>query len=454
MRNDLDDRTSPETAALARFLAETDDADVPDDVLAESRRCLLDFLGVTIGAVDAEAPRLVRAYVRELGGHPQALLLGTADRVRATDAALANGVAGHVFDFDDTHVPTILHPTVPLYASSLALAQWRGLTGSEVVRAHALGYEVGARVSLALYPTHYDIGWHMTGTTGTLAAASASAVLAGLTPGEVVYALGLASTQASGHREHFGSMTKSFHSGRAAADGLTSALLAGHGYTTAPDPIQGRRGLLAVTATDADAGRLTDALGERWEIFRNGVKPYACGVVAHPVIDSVRRLGRDHAIDAEQVERIELRVNPLVVELTGRLEPRTGLEGKFSTVFASAIALIDGAAGEHQFTDTNVVRPDVRALMARIELRPDTDVPHTQAHATAVLGDGRTQTVDVLAATGTPENRMSDDELAAKYHDLVDPVLGAAQARRLRELVDGVEKADTLDDLLAATIPD
>jgi 2-methylcitrate dehydratase PrpD len=449
----MDERVSPETRQLLAFLSDFPSEDLPEAVLHQSKRCLLDFLGVAIGAVEEPAPSIIRRQLEVLGGNPQATVVGTRSRLRVTDAALLNGVAGHVFDFDDTHIPTILHPSTPLYAAALAVGEWRGRSGRDLLAAHALGYELGARVSVALYPEHYDVGWHMTGTTGTLAAAGAASRMLGLGGSTIAHCAGLAATQAAGHREQFGAMTKSFHAGNAARSGVFAALLAEGGYTAAPDSLQGRRGMLSVMSSRSTPADLVEGLGERWEIFRNGIKPYACGVVSHPPIDAVRRLGRDHGLGADDIERIQLIVHPLVAELTGKTDPRTGLEGKFSVQFACAIALIDGAARERQFSDANVYRADVRRLMARIELVPSGDMPHEAATAVATTADGRRLEVVVSAATGTPDNPIADDELIEKFHDLADPVIGAAQAGVLAAQVWSLDEADDLAALLATTVP-
>lgn len=448
-----DDRTSAETRTLVDFLIGTQSADVPAEVLHESKRCLLDFLGLAIAAADEPAVAIARAQFQLLGGEAQAVSLGTGVRLRVTDAALVNGIAGHAFDFDDTHIPTILHPTTPLYAAGLGLAEWQGRSGADLLAAHALGYEVGARASLALYPEHYDVGWHMTGTTGTLAAAGASARLLGVPSAAAVHAIGVAATQASGHREQFGTMTKPFHAGHAASAGVLAALLAREGFTSAPDPLQGRRGMFAVMSQAATPCDLVDGLGQRWEIFRNGTKPYACGVVTHPAIDAVRRLGAETGWAGSDVQDVELRVHPLVLELTGKREPRTGLEGKFSVVFACAIALIDGSVGHAAFSDANVRRDDVRGLMQRIRVVPSDTLGHTQASVTATGLAGAVYTGHVEHASGTPENPLPDEGLADKFHDLVGPVLGAAQAKKLESQVWQLDVATDVHELIAATVP-
>jgi 2-methylcitrate dehydratase PrpD len=450
---DVDERVSAETRELVTFVCDSPAASLPADVLHESKRCLLDFLGVAIGAAREPAPAIAGEVAAALGGSPQAQVYGTGTRLRATDAALVNGISAHVFDFDDTHIPTILHPTTPLYAAGLALAEWRGASGLELLASHALGYELSARVSVALYPEHYDTGWHMTGTTGTLGAATASSRLLGLRPAVFAHALGVAATQAAGHREQFGAMTKSFHAGHAAEAGLLAALLAERGYVAAPDSLQGRRGMFAVMSTRSTPADLVSGLGERWEVFRNGIKPYACGVVTHPPIDTVRILASEHGVRPDEVESITLSVHPLVAELTNKTDPRTELEAKFSVIFTCAVALLEGHARQRQFTDENVHRDDVRALMARIRVVPADDVPHEACVMQARLVDGREITVRVDDATGTPGNRMSDDELLAKFHDLVDDVLGSARADALAGLVWEVDRADSVAELVAATVP-
>jgi 2-methylcitrate dehydratase PrpD len=453
MGEDYDDRTSVETRTLLDFASRTPADEIPADVLHESTRCLLDHLGLAIAGAGEPAASIARAQCSLLGGEPQARVLGTSDRLRVTDAALVNGIACHALDFDDTHVPTILHATTPLYAAGTALAEWRGTSGIDLLAAHAFGFELSARVSNALYPEHYDAGWHMTGTTGALASATVAIRLLGLEGATATHCLSIAATQAAGHREQFGTMTKPFHTGHAAQAGVWAGLLAAGGFTAAPDPLQGRRGMFAVMSTRSTPEDLTSGLGDTWQIFDNGVKPYACGVVTHPPIDAVRQLRTVHGLTAGDVERIELTVHPLVLELTGKTEPRTGLEGKFSVTFACAIALLEGTAGEHQFTDEKVVAPGVRDLMSRITPAASPELNHSEARAVGHTRDGRTIEIVVEHATGTPQNRISDADLAAKFHDLADPVLGASRATELEAAVWKVAELDDVTELVQLATP-
>ena len=450
---DYDDRTSAETRTLLDFVSRTPARDVPADVLHESTRCLLDHLGLAIAGASEPATNIAMAQCRLLGGDPQARILGTRYRLRVTDAALVNGISCHALDFDDTHVPTILHPTTPLYAAGTALAELRGSRGIDLLAAHSFGYELAARVSNALYPEHYDAGWHMTGTTGALASATVAIRLLGLEGVTATHCLSIAATQAAGHREQFGTMTKPFHAGHAAQAGVWAGLLAAGGFTGAPDPLQGRRGMFAVMSSASTPSDLVDGLGDRWQIFDNGVKPYACGVVIHPAIDAVRDLAVRMGLTADRIDKIKLHVHPLVKELTGKTDPRTGLEGKFSVTFSCSIALVDGRAGEAEFSDKAVHRDDVRALMACIEVVPDPAVPHTQAGATAFTRSGDTVETWVDHARGTPGNRLSDDELREKFFRLADDVIGRDRAESLADAALSLKSGGSVDAMLALTTP-
>jgi 2-methylcitrate dehydratase PrpD len=426
---------------------------VPADVLHESTRCLLDHLGLAIAGAAEPAASIALAQCRLLGGDPQARILGTRHRLRVTDAAFVNGISCHALDFDDTHVPTILHPSTPLYAAGTALAEWRGSRGIDLLAAHSFGYELAARVSNALYPEHYDAGWHMTGTTGALASATVAIRLLGLEALTATHCLSIAATQAAGHREQFGTMTKPFHAGHAAQAGVWAGLLAAGGFTGAPDPLQGRRGMFAVMSSASTPGDLVDGLGERWQIFDNGVKPYACGVVIHPAIDAVRDLAVRKGLTAHRIDKIKLHVHPLVKELTGKTDPRTGLEGKFSVTFACAIALLDGRAAEAEFSDKAVHRDDVRAVMARIEVLANPAVPHTQAGATALTRGGETVETWVDHARGTPGNRLSDDELREKFVGLAVDVIGSERAKRLADAAFSLKDGGSVEEMLELTTP-
>jgi 2-methylcitrate dehydratase PrpD len=232
-------------------------------------------------------------------------------------AALVNGISSHVLDFDDTHLKTVIHPAGPVASAILALAETRPVSGRDFLHALVLGAEVECRIGNAVYPAHYDRGWHITGTAGVFGAAAACGRLLGLSEQQMCWALGLAATQPVGLREMFGTMTKSFHPGRAAQNGFTAALLAKENFTSSEVGIEGRTAWAHVLSTACDFTQITNGLGEHFEISLNTYKPFACGVVLHPIIDACLQLRAANHLTPDAIDRVDIAVPPLVFELTG-----------------------------------------------------------------------------------------------------------------------------------------
>src|SRR5512140_624036 len=310
-----DTNAPPVTGTLARFVSGHPSRGWNDGVEHEAHRTFYNWLGCAIGAARHEAADAALAAVAMLEPAAQATVLGRAERIDMASAALVNGITSHTFDFDDTHLKTIIHPAGPVASAVLALAEHAGLSGRAVMDALVLGIDVSCRVGNCVYPDHYDRGWHITGSTGMLGAAAGCARLLQLDERQAAMALGIAASQPIGLREQFGTMTKPFHPGAAARAGLTSALLAMHGFTSSARAIEAPRGFVQVVSDKRTWSEVTDELGERFEIAFNTYKPFACGIVIHPSIDAAVQL-RDRGVAPEQVERIALRVHSLVLELT------------------------------------------------------------------------------------------------------------------------------------------
>jgi len=435
----------PITDLLARFVAGHASRGWDESVEREAHRTFFNWLGCAIGASRHEAAEAALAAVRMLEPAPQASVLGRAEKVDMASAALVNGITSHTFDFDDTHLKTIIHPAGPVASAVLALAEQRGAGGRAVVDALVLGIDVACRIGNVVYPDHYDRGWHITGSTGMLGAAAGCARLLGLDAAKTAMALGIAASQPVGLREQFGTMTKPFHPGAAARAGLTSALLASHGFTASRRALEAPRGFIQVVSDKRAWHEATDELGSRFEISFNTYKPFACGIVIHPAIDACVQL-RERGIAAEQVARIELRVHPLVLELTGKKEPKTGLEGKFSVYHGCAAGLVFGRAGEAEFADAVVNRPDVVALRRKVEATVDVAIDEAAVDVTAVLVDGRRLQVRVEHAIGSLQRPLSDEQLDAKFTQLVEPVLGA---EKVRAIADSCRRLGSLPDVRA-----
>lgn len=422
-----DTAAPPITSILAKFVATHPSRGWSDAVEHEAHRTFYNWLGCAIGAARHEAADAAVAAVQLLQPAPQATLLGRKEKVDMASAALVNGITSHTFDFDDTHLKTIIHPAGPVASAVLALAEKQGLSGRSVIDALVLGIDVACRVGNTMYPDHYDRGWHITGSTGMLGAAAGCARLLGLNEQQTAMALGIAASQPVGVREQFGTMTKPFHPGGAARAGLMAALLASRGFTASPRALEAPRGFVQVVSDKRAWNEVTDELGERFEISFNTYKPFACGIVIHPSIDACVQL-RDQGVTPEQVESIELRVHSLVLELTGKKEPKDGLQGKFSVYHGCAVGLIHGRAGEAEFSDAVVNDDRVVALRNKVRATVDDTIDEAAVRVTAVLRGGRRVEVRVDHAIGSMQNPLTDAHLEAKFMDLVAPVLGEGRA--------------------------
>jgi 2-methylcitrate dehydratase PrpD len=423
-----DHNAPPITAELAKFVAEHPSKGWSEEVEHEAHRTFLNWLGCAIGAAQHEAVEAALAAVHMLSPAPQATLAGRSERVDMASAALINGISSHTFDYDDTHLKTIIHPAGPVASAVMALAEHQNSSGRQVMDAMVLGIDVACRMGNLVYPQHYDRGWHITGSTGTLGAAAACARLLGLNAQQTTMALGIAASQPVGLREQFGTMTKPFHPGGAARAGLMSALMAKQGFTASARALEAPRGWAQVLSTKYDWREAQDELGQRFEISFNAYKPFACGIVIHPSIDACAQL-RAQGVKPEEVQSIELRVHPLVLELTGKKTPQDGLQGKFSVYHGCAVGLIFGRAGEEEFSDHIVRREDVVRLRDKVQAVVDTSVREESVYVTAHLIDGRSVKVHVEHAIGSLQKPMTDADLERKFHDLSDPILGAGKAQ-------------------------
>jgi 2-methylcitrate dehydratase PrpD len=336
------------------------------------------------------------------------------------------------------------------------VAEHLGLGGRALLDAIVLGIEVSCRVGNAIYPDHYDRGWHITGTTGMLGSAAACSRLLGLDARRTQMALGIAASQPIGLREQFGTMTKPFHPGGAARVGLMSALMARHGYTASGRALEAPRGLLQVFSDKTDWSEIIDGLGEigpnaRWEAALNTYKPFACGIVIHPAIDGCVQLRGLHGLTAADIERVTLRVHSLVLELTGKKTPTTGLESKFSVYHSCAVGLLFGRAGEHEYTDEVVNRPEVTALRGRVEAIVDDRIDEASADLTIHTTDGRELHLFVEHAIGSVERPMNDAQLHLKFAGQSEPVLGSEKTARAWALAMDIAQCADLRQFIAAT---
>ena len=421
------------TRTLAEWVVQSQASDIPDSVKKEAVRSIVNSVGVTVGGSSDEA---VTAALRALGpyaGAPKSAIFGRHDRLDPLNAALINGISSHVLDFDDTELNTIIHPAGVVACALFALAGDHPMTGAQFLHAFVLGTEIECRLGNAIYPSHYDLGWHITATCGAFGAAAACGKVLGLDTQKMVWALGTASVQAAGLKVVFGSMGKSFQVGRAAQNGLLSAVLAKQGFTSSDVALEGVDGYFAAATRHHDDAQLIGHLGEHYEISTNTYKPFPCGIVIHPAIDAAIQLNKEFHLKAEDITSIELRANPLILQLTGKQAPRTGLEGKFSAYHSVAIAMIRGRVGLPEYSDAAVADPTVVGLRSRVHITTDLGVRSDEVYMTLKDRNGNVHEKHVEHAIGSLQRPMADADIEAKFMGLAVGILPEAQAKSLLE---------------------
>lgn len=434
------------TRALAQYVVNAKYEDLPPAVRKEGTRTLLNFVGVAVGASHHEAINATVAALAPFAGPPQAGILGRRERFDVLNAAMVNGISAHVFDYDDTHLRTRIHPAAPVVPAVLALAEYQPISGKAFLHALIVGIEVELRMGNCIYPEHEDEAWESsmvsltTGACGIFGAAAAAGILLGLSEQQMVWALGLAGSQPVGFRESFGSMTKSFNPGRAANNGLLAALLASKNYTSSDQMIEAKRGWANTISSKRDYTEITNGLGKHYEAALNTYKPYACGIVLDPAIEAAIEVRNEYKVTPDQVDHVDLRVNSQVLELTGKKTPSVGLEGKFSVYHAVAVAIVEGKGGEKQFSDQAVRDPAVVALRSKVIPVVDPSMKQEQVDLIIVLKDGRRLHKYIERATGSVEVPMTDSALETKFSDLAEGILPAPQIRRLMDTCWNVEK--------------
>jgi 2-methylcitrate dehydratase PrpD len=378
----------------------------------QAKRSLVNFFAVTLAGCRSRPIEIALRSLAEFSGGKQVALIGNATRIDALSAAFLNAAGANVDDFCDTHTATVIHPTAPVAGALFSYADLQRISGSDLLLALVLGNEVQARIGLAISPSHYNRGWHITSTCGVFGAATASGKLLGLDERQMVWALGIAATQSAGLCECLGTPAKSVSVGNAARNGLWSALLAEKGFDGPAEPLAGVQGFYHALNEEANLSHLTDGWGESWAIMATCYKPYPCGFVIHPVLDCALDWRRDHP--TAEVARVVVRGNPLLSIRADRPDISTGREAQVSVQHAVAAALVKGQAGLDQFSDACVRDPDVLKLRSKVEVVRDERFSTVAAAVEITTADGKTFKLEQPAARGSDANPLSDSDLEQK----------------------------------------
>ena len=453
------------TQEVAHFVARTRYRDIPKEVVQLARGFILDGLGVALAGSTDECSRIVQAQIRHMNGKGESSIVGTALSAPAAKAALANGVAGHAMDYDDTQLSTskeavyglLTHPTTPVLAAVLAIGEKEKISGEEFVLAYLLGVEVECRIADAINPRHYQDGFHSTATMGGLGAAMAVGKILGLKEELLIRALGIAASMASGLRENFGTMTKPLHAGRAAENGVTAALLARAGFTAAANILEARRGFFNAMAGGCDESKITGRLGSPYFMKEPGIsiKPYPSGSLSHPAQDLILDLVKQHDLGADDIDHIDVGTNSNVPNALIYPMPTTALEGKFSIPFCMAIAVLERKAGIAQFQDRKVRDKKVVALMKRVTLYVDDELEklgydQVRSRIRIRLKNGQAIEGRYDVARGHPEKPLSWAELGDKFRDCASLVLANKSAEETIRLVGRLDELRSLSPLMRA----
>src|SRR5712691_1826168 len=444
------------TSVLAEFIVKSRWEDCPAGAVDAARRAILDCVGVMLAGSAEPAARIVQQIAESEGGAPLATIVGTRRRTGAVWAALANGTAAHALDFDDTNFAMLGHPSAPVLSAGLAAGELVLADGRAVLHAFLLGFEVETTLAEVINPAHYAHGWHATCTLGTLGAAAAAARLLGLDGTQTRHALAVAASQSSGLKENFGTMIKPFHAGHAARSGVLSALMAREGWTASEHALEGPQGFFSVLGAGKLALEPLGTLAALWKILTIGVavKPYPSCACTHSIIDSALELRRVHAIAPEQVEHVTVGVGASVPRILIHSRPRTGLEAKFSGEFSAAAALIDGRVGIATFRDDKTEDPAIKALMERVRVVVDPEIPrggdqHMWTRVTLRLRDGREVSIAPRPVPGHPGSPLSLDQLREKFRDCARIVLPDDRVESVRQMVEDLDGCPDLRSLTA-----
>jgi 2-methylcitrate dehydratase PrpD len=450
------------TDQVAGFVLETKASDIPKDVAHLGKRSVLDGIGLALAGAASETGAIARRYLEALRFESEgdSTVIGSQMRIPARFAAFANGIAIHADDYDDTQLAVakdrvyglLTHPTAPALPPALALAERHRSSGLDMMLAYQIGVEIECKVAEAIMPRHYQHGFHSTATCGSIGAAATAAKLLGLDREATRRALSLGATQAGGLRENFGTMTKPFHAGRAAENGVTAAEMAALGFTASPNGLEADRGFFRAAGGGFDANAIDGKLGKPWTFHFPGVsiKPHPSGSLTHPGMAVMMELIRKHDIQPARVKRVAVGTNHNMPNALIHHRPKNELQAKFSMEFCMAILLLERKGGLEQFTDAVVNRADVQAMIEKVDfaVHPEAEAAGFDKMTTIIeieLDDGKVFKERADFGKGSPANPMTDDELAEKFRQCAQ--WGKLPKDRVATVLDMLWHIETLKDV-------
>jgi 2-methylcitrate dehydratase PrpD len=440
---------------LGTFLARLSYNDLSEPQIRKLKIYFLDWLGSAIAGKDQAPVQIILGVIRDLGGTPESTIIPTQSHGNCLMAALANGASSHMMEMDDLHRESILHPAAAIIPAVLALAEREKASGADLLLAIAVGYEAAIRVAVAAGPSHYRF-WHTTGTCGTFGAAAGAARLLGLNEEQTISAYGSAGTQASGLWEFLtnNAMSKQLHTGKAALNGLLSALLAQRGFTGARRILEGEKGFFKATSSDFDAAKCLAHLGKEFYFERNSLKYHASCGHTHSAIDAVLQATGGAVFGPEDIVKVTVSVYQGALDLLGPIQPTTPYFAKFNLPFCIASALMFGHANLADFTTENIGDPEIARMMQKIEIQSDPELTtmyprQWPARAEIVKRSGERLAGRMTYPKGDPENPLSESEVVAKFKSLTGGLISDAWADTLCERALSLERLSDVSTFFA-----
>lgn len=434
------------TRKLAEYVAQSTYEDLPGEVITQAKRCFIDTLGVSLAGADSPTVKILIGLVKDLGGKRQASIIQSPLKTTVLNAGLVNGAMSHVLDFDDVHSEAILHTSGFLVPPALAGGEWKRRSGKEILSAFVMGFEAATRVSFAAGRGKHqlDLGWHPSSTIGRIGAAVCFGKLLRLDPHQMATAIGIAATQAGGLRRVFGTLTKHFHPGKAAHDGILAVLLASRGLSAPTDILEGSDGLCQVLSRQFDSNQILEGLGHRFEILNNSFKPYPACYQTHSVINACLEISKQLPISPSTVEEVVCEVNPIAIDVAAIQDPKDGNEAKFSLYYCAARGLM-GDVSLSKFQPEEIRKDDVLQLMRKVQLKANPSLTIKNALVDVKMKNGKDLKSRVDHLKGGPSNAMTDDEMDEKFTGLALPVL--KRKDKTKRVLHSLRTFETLKDI-------
>lgn len=435
------------TQKVARYIFETKYDQFAKEVIERSKLCLLDWIAVTLAGSGAEVSQNIFQTIKLFGGKKQATILGMQTKTSLPFAALINGTASHALDYDDVYIDRSGHPSAPVIPAILSISEWKGLSGKNFIEALVVGIHVEYAIGEGVLPQHYEQGWHNTATIGHFGAAAGVSKLLHLNREKIVYALGIAATQAAGLRQMFGTMCKPLHAGKAAMNGLLSGLWAQAGMNSSDDGLGEKLGFLMAYSSKPNPQKMIESLFGECLMSKVRFKDYPSCRSTHTVIDGMVELKKKHSFDIGQVKEINLGILPRSLVTCRYLLPQTALEGKFSLTHCAAAALVEGPLYYSHFTDEKMSDPVISNLREKVKLLEDNSLEIGQSRISVTLESGKKY--DFFSDIYSPDKEKDlGERLADKTKNILEPLIGKKKTIQLIESVENLERSKDLSTII------